>query len=305
VWGGLALLESAAVLPRNACALDVEVYQNDFDTPPTVVAPAYGGLSGFTGTEPAQGFAGRGNPGNVVSGNILHNATGNNFTNTPSVKTTLILNGLEPHTGIKLRFIAGIVDTWDGDGDFFNVDVDNVSVFRESFRNPVTPDHPQSYIPPPGVLVASDENMFFESSLDALYDLGADAARFGNIPHTGSTLRLDFYADGWNWNRPANESWAMDNLSVTLVNFTPEPTAAMLMVAPVWLALHRRRRWHRLQHLQRLLQPRVCAVRDDRRVGLPARQRLPYRWRYLPERHRLLRQRPESADIGKERAMRA
>ena len=244
---GAVVILSGLISPQPASAIDTEIYYNDFDAPASFWPSVSGGFSGYTNTQSAEGFAGYGVTGNIVSGNVLHNPTGNNFTNTPSQKTTLILNGLEPHSGVKLRFLAGIIDTWDGEPwDYFNVAVDNVIVFRESFRNPLTPETSQSYNPAPGATIVKDENHFFEASLDSLYDMGFEPA-FNTIAHSASTLRIDWWADGQNWNRPANESWFIENVRVTLSGHSgvPEPTAAFAVAAlacPLCICRRSRRR---------------------------------------------------------------
>ena len=48
---------------------------------------------------------------------------------------------------------------------------------------------------------------------------------FDDIPHTGSTLVIDFYASGGGWQAGQDESWAIDNVEVTVV---PVPGAVLL-----------------------------------------------------------------------------
>lgn len=221
-----AFILTALLLGSPAVAVgQVPVFYDDFDGGQFLAPPVLGGFSGFTNTESSQGFSGLGSGANVVSGNFLYNPTGDNFTNTPSEKSTLLLTGLPAHTGVQLSFLLAIVDTWSGNsGDFFHVDVDQVGVMDETFSN--SDASPQSYVPPPGVLIRGGQNLGFEIFADSLYDMGLDAARFGVIPHTASTLQIDFYATGLD--RPANESWAIDNVRVALV---PEPSELVLMMA--------------------------------------------------------------------------
>src|SRR6185295_14434149 len=101
------------------------------------------------------------------------------------------------------------------------------SVFRESFYNG-SGSQTQSYNPPAGVAIERNVNRAVEGFLDSLYDMGLDTGRFGSIAHTASTLRIDFYADGPNWNRPANEAWAIDNVAVSLIP-VPEPSTFGLL----------------------------------------------------------------------------
>jgi hypothetical protein len=217
----------AALVPTNLQAANQPLFFENFDGGGFVVAPASGGFTGYTHTQSVENFSGLGTGTNVVSGLYLHNGTGDNFTNSPSLKSTIQISGLPAHTGIELKFLLAIIDTWDGNGgDFFHVDVDGTSIFKETFYNGGG-SQSQSYNPPPGVTVEHNVNRAVEGSLDSLYNMGLDTQHFGMIPHTASTLRIDFYADGPNWNRPANESWAIDNVAVNLV---PEPSGAVLAI---------------------------------------------------------------------------
>jgi hypothetical protein len=240
----LAAFSLIVVSPPRASAEDLQVFYDNFDGGQVIAPGVSGGFSGFTSLEPVQGYGGLGSGSNIMSGMFLHNPTGDNFTNTPSVPTTLRLTGLPPHSGIRLSFLLAIIDTWDGNsGDFFNVSVNGAIVFRESFKNTGPGSVTQSYVPPPGGLLTSGSDCFDFSPAggyqDSLYDMGLDLARFGNIPHVGDTLQLDFVANGPNWNRPANESWGFDNVRVTLLN-APEP-GSITFLSIATLAVSRRR----------------------------------------------------------------
>jgi hypothetical protein len=237
------LVALAALAPTNLEAASQPLFFENFDGGGFVMAPVSGGFTGYTHTQSVEGFSGLGTGTNVVSGLYLHNDTGDNFTNSPSLKSTIQLSGLPAHTGIELKFLLAIIDTWDGNvGDFFHVDVDGTSVFKETFYNGGS-SQPQSYNPPLGVAIERNVNRAVEGWLDSLYNMGLDTQHFGMIPHTASTLRIDFYADGPNWNRPANESWAIDNVAVNLV---PEPSGATLAIIGA-CALCLRRRISRLR----------------------------------------------------------
>jgi hypothetical protein len=232
-WKKLAIqTTNILLLCSSGKAQQLPVFFDNFDGGRAVAPPISGGFSGYTNIEPAQGFNGLGNAGNRVSGNFLHNSTGDTYTNTPSQMTTLSLAGLPAHTGIQLKFVLAIIDTWDGSlGDFFHVDIDGVSSFAETFTS--FDFFTQSYIPAPRVLIQRGSDLGFEIFADSLYDMGLDVARFGSIPHVSSDLRIDFYAGGPNWNRPANESWAIDNITVVLLG-VPEPESMSLLgMAPL------------------------------------------------------------------------
>jgi len=247
----LAVFSLIVVAPPPASAEDLQLFYDNFDGGQVIAPGVSGGFSGFTSLAPVQGYGGLGSGSNVMAGMFLHNPTGDNFTNTPSVPTTLRLTGLPPHSGIRLSFFLAIIDTWDGEHfdspggpqDLFNVSVNGVNFFRHTFTNFTFND--QSYVPPPGGLLSSLSNRFAfmpgEPYDDSLYDMGQDLARFGNIPHVGDTLQLDFVANGSNWNRPANESWGFDNVRVTLLNVVPEP-GSITLLSIATLAVARRRR---------------------------------------------------------------
>ena len=121
-----------AALVAAAPALSQELYFNDFDGGETFGAGVGGALSGEVATEPGQGFVGLGPVGGEFAGDLLRNTT------VPGAATTLTLTGLPPHASISISFLFAAIDSWDGDlggGDFFEVNVDGATVFRESFLN--------------------------------------------------------------------------------------------------------------------------------------------------------------------------
>jgi hypothetical protein len=175
------------------------------------------GFSGITTTEGVQGYAGLGTGANVFSGNFLRNTSG-----PPSPKTILTLTGLPAHTSVSLGFLLAIVDSWDGNGchagpDTFNVTVDGSLIFSQVFEN--TSCGTQSYIPPQGVELARKVQLGFtmDNSFhrDSAYNMGLDPT-FNNIPHTSSTLTVEWSAGGAGWQGGSDESWAIDNVQVIL-----------------------------------------------------------------------------------------
>ncbi len=112
---------------------------------------------------------------------------------------------------------------------------DGATLFSESFANAL-PNQIQSYVPPPGVELARHVDLGFEGPgsffTDSAYNLGADP-RFANFAHTGSTAIIEFFIFGQG-NQPLNdESWAMDNLSVSVTTVgaqaVPEPATMTLL----------------------------------------------------------------------------
>ena len=171
--------------------------------------------------------------GNQFSGNFLRNASPANSPahgspgkiNQP---TTLTLTDLPLHTSIDISMLLGIIDSWDGantanshNPDNFNITVDGTSVFSEAFSEEYfdSANRPQTYIPPTGGALAVNTQLGFTTSggrfFDSAYDLGVDPT-FAGIPHSGSTLKIEWFADGAGWAGGSDESWAIDNLEVRL-----------------------------------------------------------------------------------------
>jgi PEP-CTERM motif len=214
----------------SALAAPQVVFQTDFNGPlPSEISP---GLATLTGV---QGFAGYGPTGNQFGGNFLRSPTANTV--------TLSLSGLPTHDTISLEFLFAAIDSLDGTGnfpagDFFKIVFDGVTLFSESFAN-ATPQQIQSYVPPAGVELARRIDLGFNGPgsfyTDSAYNLGADP-RFANFAHTGSTAVIDFFIFGEGNQSLADESWAMDNLKVSVsttrtpdVGSVPEPGSLALL----------------------------------------------------------------------------
>ncbi|MFT3917029.1 MAG: hypothetical protein QM704_23970 [Anaeromyxobacteraceae bacterium] len=198
-----------------AAALTVEprvltAFHTDFEEAALVpeLAPGVAAIEGV------QQYAGLG--GAVkFAGHFLRSPTGNTV--------TLTLAGLPSHQAIDVLFLLAAIDSLDGtgtypQGDFFRVDVDGATIFRESFAN-ATAAQTQSYVPPAGVELARRVNLGFGGPdgyyTDSAYDLAADPA-FSGIPHTASTLTVTFVVEGPGIQDLSDESWAIDELRVAL-----------------------------------------------------------------------------------------
>lgn len=209
----------------------VTVFSTDFNA---ALAPQIApGTALLTGV---QGFAGLGPAGSTFSGNFLRSATANTV--------TLTLSGLPVHTTISLGFLFAAIDSLDGTGtvsplgDYFRITLDSTQIFRESFAN-ATPTQIQSYVPPPGVELARHLDLGFTGPgagsfyTDSAYNFAADP-QFANIAHSGSSATFTFVIEGVGVQSLTDESWAMDNLTVSVnggVAPVPEPQTYALMLA--------------------------------------------------------------------------
>ena len=225
-----------------ANAASITVFTTDFNGAlPTEISPGTATLTGV------QNYAGLGPVGNQFGGNFLRSATGN--------VVTLNLNSLPTHDTISLAFLFAAIDSLDGTGffpagDFFKIVFDGATLFSESFAN-ATASQVQSYVPPAGVELARRVDLGFSGPgsfyTDSAYNLGADPL-FANFAHTGSTAKIDFFIFGPGNQDLADESWAMDNLSVSVttkgVAPVPEPSTYALMLtglAALGFVLRRRK----------------------------------------------------------------
>lgn len=210
---GVVLVAACAVA---SVANAQQVFYTDFESG----VPAE--FSGAGAAEGTQGYASYG-----FGQQFLRNDT----LGSPSILT---LTNLPAHTAISIDLLLAAIDSWDSTNgspspDFFNISVDDVPVFQATFANT---SGSNSY----GPLLVDNANLGFSGYLDDAADLTAIAA-LTNIPHTASSVVIKFYASGGGWQGSTDESWAIDNLSVTAV---PAPGAAAMGL--LGLAALRRRR---------------------------------------------------------------
>jgi len=210
-----------------AVTAQTTVFSTNFDgaSIPPEISPGTALLTGV------QGYAGLGPAGNQFGGNFLRSETAN--------VVTLQLNGLPAHTSINVLFLFAAIDSLDGSGvfpagDFFDVSVDGVTFFSESFAN-ATPSQIQSYVPPAGVELARHIDLGFSGPgsffTDSAYNLGADPV-FSNIPHSASSATITFQIRGEGNQSLDDESWAMDNLFVSVAGGGPGPTTTPTPTTP-------------------------------------------------------------------------
>jgi len=240
----VALLLSAGA----ASAAPITVFSTDFNG---ALAPEI--TPGTALLEGVQGYAGLGPVGNQFGGNFLRSATGNTV--------TLTLTGLPTHDTITLSFLFAAIDSLDGtgsvppEGDFFKIVFDGATLFSESFANAL-PSQTQSYVPPPGVELARHADLGFTPVdtyySDSAYNFGADPA-FANFAHSASTATIEFFIFGPGNQSLDDESWAMDNLSVSVTTIgreipvtIPEPfTLSLFGAGFAGVAALRRRKKNR------------------------------------------------------------
>ena len=184
------------------------VFSNGFDgAMPAELEPRIATL------ERVQGYAGLGPPGNQFGGSFLRSPTAN--------LVVLKLTDLPPHDTIGVSMLFAAIDSLDGSGtfpsgDFFDVFLDGINVFHESFANALE-SQVQSYVPPPGGVLARRRDLGFGGPggyfTDSAYDFGVDA-RFKGLSHTADTATFVFRLAGEGAQTLKDESWAIDNLAV-------------------------------------------------------------------------------------------
>lgn len=201
---------SAAAADAPMAATKTVVFKSSFDgAMPAAINP------GTALLEDVQGYAGLHYGKRSFAGKMLRSATAN--------VVTLTLDNLPPHRHLGIDFLFAAIDSLDGTGtypagDFFNVEVDGVSVFRESFAN-ATADQVQSYVPAkPGFELARRQELGFSQGFyytDSAYYLGGEP-RLRRIAHTASSVVITFRVEGEGVQDLNDESWGMDALKVSV-----------------------------------------------------------------------------------------
>ena len=226
-----------------------QVFYSDFNS--GMPAEITGG-----GVQSVGGYEGLGNGDNHFSGNFLRNDTGGYYGG-PQQRTTLTLSGLPSHTSIDIDFLLATIDSWDGESDYcgkdyFEVGIDNSVIFYATFDNFNYQNHDltqQGFVPDSSsvILTRADADIFGPGNgwYDAAYDMSQQLSQFHNIPHIASTLTIEFFADGSGWQGDNDESWAIDNLKVSLNGVSAVPdvgaTSWLLLSAMGILSFIRRR----------------------------------------------------------------
>ncbi len=164
---------------------------------------------------PSQGFAPLGPVGNQFGETFLRGPTG--------TVITLTLSDLPAHETLSLSLLFAAIDSLDGEGtfpagDYFKITLDGEIVFRESFANAIDTQI-QSYDPPAEVILARHQDLGFGGPggyyTDSAYDFGLDPVLQG-IAHSAASAVLVFTLEGEGVQSIDDESWAIDNIRVTV-----------------------------------------------------------------------------------------
>jgi len=192
------------------------VFTTDFESgiPPEFSAPG-AFLDGV------QGYAGLGPPGRQFGGQFLH------YVALDIEPTTLKLRNLPPHDHLSVQFLMGIIDSWDGT-ELMEISVDNQLLFNHWFQL-ATGDSSDYYPPPPGALLSKSTDLGWSGccyyNRDRAYDLGVEPA-FQNMPHTADSVTVTWTIGALagpaadQWQGGADESWAIDDVSVEVSSLT-------------------------------------------------------------------------------------
>lgn len=196
------------------------IFSEDFSS--GAASAAFGGAGVVNGM---QGYAAADGPGGFEDFFLHNTATGN-----PAASTTLTLSGLAPHTTLAMTFDFAAIDSWDGASgsagpDFFNITLDGSPIYQASVEHQNDADE---ILPAGTVRTAGSAALGFNAS----YPDEGYAVTISNIAHTGSTAVFAFFASGAGWQGGSDESWAIDNMTVTsdASAVVPAPAALPLLL---------------------------------------------------------------------------
>ncbi|NUM36640.1 MAG: hypothetical protein HUU50_19030 [Candidatus Brocadiae bacterium] len=205
------LLLFVFVFAFSVYAVPVQMYFNNFDGTQSYYSgytTVTGGFSGTVSIESVGGLSGIGVTGNTFSGSYLRNSTSGN----PASTTVLTLSNLPVHDTVSINFLLALINSWDGDASPYGPDILNVKVNGSL----VFSYNPRTYANSTALSMGSNTfNMYLENALK-------------DIPHTASTLTVEWYASGSGWQGGADESWAIEN--VQIVANIPEPGTCVLFM---------------------------------------------------------------------------
>jgi hypothetical protein len=224
-----ALLGFAALAAPQAATAET-LYATDFSGAATLgagvsaVVTAGGGAVENVGA----GVAG------YYTGDVFRNDTGNAG---PSTASSWSLSGIGAHDAVDINFTLAFLDSWDSDNgspspDYLRILIDDV----EGLRLTSAAASGSTTFLGGGTQVASGAlfNSFgFYYDMDRIVDMSTAGAL--TFAHTGSTLKLSIIADGAGWQGGTDESWGIDNLSISSLTrggpgAVPEPATWAMMI---------------------------------------------------------------------------
>ena len=206
------------------------VYSNDFDNPAVVLGGVGATLTGGVDVPTINAY-------NAIYGNIRRNETVN-----PSVATELTLSNLPAHASVDIDFLLAFLDSWDSyDGccgvapDNYEFYVDGNLIATYTYNNALGTVKDIDA----GTLLAEytqfDNNGFYN---DTVVDMSGDPGL--TIPHSASTLTIEWLGAGPGWQGGGDEAIGLDNVRITL-DGVPEPTTWGLAIVATLGGLARRR----------------------------------------------------------------
>ena len=179
---------------------------------------------------------------------MVHNYQGGN----PAEAASFQVFNLPVHSSLNVGFLLAIIDSWDGSTgrggtvfpDSLNITVDGVSIFQETFDNFDATDQSAST----ANQMSFGTNLGFNGGwADSAYDFTGSNALL-NIPHTGSSALVQFFASGAGWQggdaSGGDESFGLDKIviSINTDERIPEPgSLALLGIGLAGMAARRRR----------------------------------------------------------------
>lgn len=226
------LLSAVALAALAGAAQATVVYSNNFDGSPSTSL-------GVTAT---------------VAGNGVNNATVGSYAATygnilrSDGTVTLTLSNLPVHTGVSLRYVLALLESWDSrDGgccspDNLDFSIDGTPVASYTYNNALGSIKDIGG----GTLIA--EYVQFDSVSgwsDTVADMSSDPLL--SFAHSASSISFTWQATGAGWQGGTDEAFGLDNIVVDLRGVqtggnVPEPGTLALGAAAAAALLARRRR---------------------------------------------------------------
>lgn len=208
-------------IPVSAVSVFTDNFDGSSSTAPGVTATVN---TGGAVEESVQGYSGIGPAGNQFGGEFLRNGT----TGTTEVN----LSGLQSHSAVTVSFLLAVIDSWDGTGafgpDYFNLAIDGTA-FQWSFHHAASQSFPNT------TQLSFGSHLGFNTG----YVDGAYLVEIA-LSHSNGSLDLDFFASGAGYQGGTDESWAIENLNVSITptsNNVPDGGSTALLLGGVFATL--------------------------------------------------------------------